>query len=154
MSHHPNIFSCRRRDSATLSVVVSLLLQLVRRITERGYRNMASSKNREASVTGALSRDVLFTRLGPALYALAVSVHGAHMACHACHMRMHERMSVFPAVAGSVLEDFVNVTVRLFKLQTLYAAVGRSTIVSPAQAVSRKLSCAMSCHILRICSRL
>lgn len=47
--------------------------QVVRRITERGYRNMAGSKNPEASVTGALSRDVLFTRLGPAIYALAVS---------------------------------------------------------------------------------
>jgi hypothetical protein len=49
-----------------------LSCQVVRRITERGYRNMAGSKNPEASVTGALSRDVLFTRLGPATYALAV----------------------------------------------------------------------------------
>jgi hypothetical protein len=49
-----------------------LCCQVVRRITERGYRNMAGSKNPEASVTGALSRDVLFTRLGPATYALAV----------------------------------------------------------------------------------
>lgn len=58
-----------------LSALVSLDLddsQVVRRITERGYRNMAGSKNPEASVTGALSRDVLFTRLGPATYALAV----------------------------------------------------------------------------------
>jgi hypothetical protein len=49
----------------------------VRRITERGYRNMAGSKNPEASVTGALSRDLLFTRLGPATYALAVRTPAA-----------------------------------------------------------------------------
>jgi hypothetical protein len=54
-----------------------LLSQVVRRITERGYRNMAGSKNPEASVTGALSRDVLFTRLGPATYALAVRTAAA-----------------------------------------------------------------------------
>lgn len=47
-------------------------LQIVRRITERGYRNVGSSKNPDASITGALSRDILFTRLGPATYALAV----------------------------------------------------------------------------------
>lgn len=45
--------------------------EIVRRITERGYRNISGSKNPDASITGALSRDILFTRLGPATYALA-----------------------------------------------------------------------------------
>jgi hypothetical protein len=53
---------------------VFLPLQIVRRITERGYRNISGSKNPDASITGALSRDILFTRLGPATYALAVRV--------------------------------------------------------------------------------
>jgi hypothetical protein len=53
----------------------SLLLQLVREISERGLRRVCSSKNPEASLTGSLSREVLFTRLKPGTYALQVGLH-------------------------------------------------------------------------------
>lgn len=63
---------CQHSVSIHKWLCCCLAVQIVRRITERGYRNMSGSKNPEASVTGALSRDILFTRLGPATYALAV----------------------------------------------------------------------------------
>lgn len=48
----------------------SPVVQLVRLIAERGLRSLAGSKNPEASLTGALSRDLLFVRLKPGTYAL------------------------------------------------------------------------------------
>jgi hypothetical protein len=51
---------------------LSTCLQLVREIGQRGLRNLSTSKNPEASLTGALSREVLFQRLKPGTYALQV----------------------------------------------------------------------------------
>lgn len=63
--------------AAVAAVLLLLLLcQVVRLVAEHGYRDIGGSKNPEASLTGALSRDVLFTRLGPAVYALQVCVGG------------------------------------------------------------------------------
>lgn len=61
--------------SAALDVMLShcaaVYVQLVRVIAERGLRSLAG-KHPEASLTGALSREVLFTRLKPGTYALQV----------------------------------------------------------------------------------
>ncbi|KAF6264659.1 hypothetical protein COO60DRAFT_75930 [Scenedesmus sp. NREL 46B-D3] len=54
---------------------------LVREISDRGLRDLSSSKNPEASLTGALSREVLFTRLKPGTYALqSVAAYHQRMA--------------------------------------------------------------------------
>jgi len=53
---------------------LDLLVQIVRLVGERGLRGLGTSRNPEASLTGALSRDSsLFARLKPGTYALQVS---------------------------------------------------------------------------------
>lgn len=42
----------------------------MRIIAERKLRSLVGSKNPEASLTGALSRDILFHRIKPGTYAL------------------------------------------------------------------------------------
>ena len=72
-THTRNTHNFSHQPPAHARRSIPRCLQIISRITERGYRNMAGSKNPDASLTGALSREVLFTRLGPATYALAVS---------------------------------------------------------------------------------
>ncbi|KAG2500076.1 hypothetical protein HYH03_002353 [Edaphochlamys debaryana] len=47
---------------------------LVRRIQKAGFREMRSSKTPEAVVAGSLARDVLFTKVAPATWALSAVV--------------------------------------------------------------------------------
>lgn len=48
--------------------------EIARRIQKLGLRDLRSSRTPEASVAGALGRDVLFARVAPATYALQVGV--------------------------------------------------------------------------------
>jgi hypothetical protein len=73
------------------------LLQLVREIGERGLRSLAGSKNPEASLTGALSREVLFTRLKPGTYALQVRLW--------CCIRLLA-LYYYPAAIATLLAHF------------------------------------------------
>lgn len=55
--------------SAGLSVT-----DIARQIQKQGLRDLRGSKTPEASIGGALSRDILFTRTAPATYALTASL--------------------------------------------------------------------------------
>lgn len=52
--------------------------EIARRIQRSGLRDLRTSKTPEASVAGALSRDVIFARVAPATYALQaiLTYHG------------------------------------------------------------------------------
>lgn len=50
------------------------IAEIARRIQLKGYRDLRTSKTPEASVAGALSRDVVFCRTAPATYALQAIV--------------------------------------------------------------------------------
>jgi hypothetical protein len=50
------------------------ITEVAKRIQERGYRDLRTSKTPEASVAGALSRDVVFCRVKPSTYALQAIV--------------------------------------------------------------------------------
>lgn len=49
------------------------IAEIAKRIQKQGLRDLRTSKTPEASVAGGLSRDVIFTRVAPATYALQVS---------------------------------------------------------------------------------
>ena len=46
------------------------LSEVVRRIQAAGLRDLRSSRNPEASIGGALARDVIFWKVAPARFAL------------------------------------------------------------------------------------
>ncbi|KAL0041481.1 hypothetical protein WJX79_004991 [Trebouxia sp. C0005] len=48
--------------------------EIARRIQEQGLRDLTTSKTPEASVAGALSRDVIFARVAPSIYALKANI--------------------------------------------------------------------------------
>lgn len=48
--------------------------EIARRIQEQGLRDLTTSKTPEASVAGALSRDVIFARVAPSTYALKANI--------------------------------------------------------------------------------
>ena len=50
------------------------ITEVAKRIQERGLRDLRTSKTPEASVAGALSRDVVFCRVKPSTYALQAIV--------------------------------------------------------------------------------
>lgn len=50
------------------------IAEIARRIQEQGLRDLSTSKTPEASVAGALSRDVIFARVAPATYALKAHI--------------------------------------------------------------------------------
>jgi HB1, ASXL, restriction endonuclease HTH domain len=53
--------------------------EIVRRIQSSGLRDLRSSRNPDASVSGALARDVIFWKVSPARFALHAVV--AHHRC-------------------------------------------------------------------------
>lgn len=49
-----------------------MIAEIAKRIQKQGLRDLRTSKTPEASVAGGLSRDIVFTRVAPATYALQV----------------------------------------------------------------------------------
>lgn len=50
-----------------------MIAEIAKRIQKQGLRDLRTSKTPEASVAGGLSRDIVFTRVSPATYALQVN---------------------------------------------------------------------------------
>lgn len=59
--------------------------EMARRIQRSGLRDLRSSKTPEASLAGALARDVIFCRVAPSTFALQAVV-------------THERCTLYPCI--------------------------------------------------------
>eukprot|EP00803_Ostreobium_quekettii_P007554 evm.model.scf_591.1 EVM.evm.TU.scf_591.1 scf_591:13568-18861(-) len=80
----PTRFSSGSVKAAAWTVLVEAgpeglpVQEIARRIQKQGLRDLSTSKTPEASVVGALSRDLVFCRVAPATYAVQLDWEGRH----------------------------------------------------------------------------